>query len=348
MTSNNAGVFDTPATRLFIKVVIYYAILLAIGALIWRTIGTNSYIGPDVSELFGSAGGAGRISKKAAQVAAEAAAGGHRTAAPTVILAMLGALLLAIPVAWVYLATRAKRGYQQSVVQLLIILPIVVAGIVVLVRDSLALAFSLAGIVAAVRFRNTLDDSKDAVYVFLATGVGLASAIDLPVAAAISIFFNATVLVLWYTDFGSAPLELEGRIAQRRLKRARELAQTGTFVAQIDSEVLKNMTTEQLEGIAQRAWKRARGEEAGSKAAASGGEVRLRVRTRDPGLTKTVLEPRLDDNVKDWRLDVTKEEGEGITILDYVVQLKKKGDPQDLISVARAVSGAELVDAELR
>ncbi|HEY4955565.1 MAG TPA: DUF4956 domain-containing protein [Gemmatimonadaceae bacterium] len=348
MTSKDAGVLDSPATRLVVKVVVYYAVLLVVGALIWRALGPNSYIGPDVSELFGSAGGVGKISKKAAQVAAEAAASGHRTAAPTVILAMLGALLLSIPVAWVYLATRAKRGYQQSVVQLLIILPIVVAGIVVLVRDSLALAFSLAGIVAAVRFRNTLDDSKDAVYVFLATGVGLASAIDLPVATAISIFFNTTVLVLWYTDFGSAPLELEGRIAQRRLKRARELAQTGTFVAQIDSEVLKNMTTEQLEGIAQRAWKRARGEEAGSKAATSGGEVRLRVRTRDPGLTKTVLEPRLDDNVKDWRLDVTKEEGEGITILDYVVQLKKKGDPQDLISVARAVSGAELVDAELR
>lgn len=348
MASNNAGVFNSPATRLVIKVVVYYAILLAIGALIWRSLGPNSYVGPDVSELFGSAGEAGKISKKAAQAAAEAAAAGHRTAAPTVILAMLGALLLAIPVAWIYLATRAKRGYQQSVVQLLIILPIVVAGIVVLVRDSLALAFSLAGIVAAVRFRNTLDDSKDAVYVFLATGVGLASAIDLPVAAAISIFFNATVLVLWYTDFGNAPLELEGRIAQRRLKRARELAQTGTFVAQIDSEVLGNMTTEQLEGLAQRAWRRARGEEPGSKSAATGAEVRLRVRTRDAGLTKTVLEPRLDDNVKDWRLDTTKEEGEGITILDYVVQLKKKGDPQDLISVARAVSGAELVDAELR
>ncbi len=349
MTSKNAGVLDTPATRLVIKVVIYYAILLAIGALIWHELGLTAFAGTTQSELFGSAGEAGQqVSKKAAMTAAAVTTPSHRTAATTAILAMLGALLLAVPVAWVYLATRAKRGYQQSVVQLLIILPIVVAGVVVLVRSSLALAFSLAGIVAAVRFRNTLDDSKDAVYVFLATGVGLASAIDLPVAAAISIFFNATVLVLWYTDFGSAPLELEGRIAQRRLKRARELAQTGTFVAQIDSEVLRDMTTEQLEGLAQRAWRRARGEEAGSKSATSGAEVRLRVRTRDPGLTKTVLEPRLDDNVKDWRLDATKEEADGVTALDYVVQLKKKGDPQDLISVARAVSGPELVDSELR
>ena len=101
----------------------------------------------------------------------------------TVAVAMLAAVLLSLPVAWVYLLTRAKRGYQQSVVQLLIVLPTVVAGIVLLVKYSLALAFSLAGIVAAVRFRNTLDDSKDAVYVFLATAIGLAAAVNLPVAA---------------------------------------------------------------------------------------------------------------------------------------------------------------------
>ena len=94
------------------------------------------------------------------------------TLAITVALAMIAAVLLSLPVAWVYTLTRAKRGYQQSVVQLLIMLPVVVAGIVVLVKYSVALAFSLGGIVAAVRFRNTLDDSKDAVYVFLVTGVG--------------------------------------------------------------------------------------------------------------------------------------------------------------------------------
>jgi hypothetical protein len=66
------------------------------------------------------------------------------------------------------------------------------------------------GIVAAVRFRNTLDDSKDAVYVFLATAIGLASAVNLPVAAVISIGFNALALVMYYTDFGSAPVELDG------------------------------------------------------------------------------------------------------------------------------------------
>ena len=150
---------------------------------------------------------------------------------------MTAAILLSLPVAWIYQLTRAKKGYQQSVVQLMIILPLVVSGVVILVKNSVALAFSLGGIVAAVRFRNSLDDSKDAVYVFLATGVGLAAAVDIPVATVISLLFNITVMWLWYTDFGNSPIELEGSIAAKRLRRAKAMARTGTFVAQIDNEV---------------------------------------------------------------------------------------------------------------
>src|SRR5688572_2146051 len=82
--------------------------------------------------------------------------------------AMTVAALVALPVGWLYILTRQKKGFRQSLVQSMIILPMVVAGVVVLVKNSLALAFALAGIVAAVRFRNTLEDSKDAVYIFLA------------------------------------------------------------------------------------------------------------------------------------------------------------------------------------
>lgn len=70
-----------------------------------------------------------------------------------------------------------------------------------IVKYSIALAFSLGGIAAAVRFRNTLDDSKDAVYVFLATGVGIAAAVDLPVALLILLLFNALIVARWMTDF---------------------------------------------------------------------------------------------------------------------------------------------------
>jgi hypothetical protein len=248
-------------------------------------------------------------------------------------------------VAWVYQLTRAKRGYQQSVVQLLIILPAVVAGIVLLVKYSVTLAFSLAGIVAAVRFRNTLDDSKDAVYVFLATALGLASAVNLPVAAVVSIGFNTIALVLWYTDFGSAPVELDGRIAEQRLKRARQLARTGTFVARIDDEVFRNMTREQLEGVAQRAWKRAQAQEADAGEEAPQ-EVRVRIRTNDLAAMRRAVDPRLTENVKNWRIGAIGD-NEGVQTAEYHVQLKKKANPDDLLALLRASGSDQVLTVEL-
>ncbi len=114
---------------------------------------------------------------------------------------MLGALLLSIPVAWIYMLTKEDVKYDESVVHTVVILPVVVAGIVLIVRDSIPLAFSLAGVVAAVRFRNTLKDTKDAVYIFLAVGIGLAAGVQaIVVAFILSVIFNIVILTLWRLD----------------------------------------------------------------------------------------------------------------------------------------------------
>ncbi|HYW31844.1 MAG TPA: DUF4956 domain-containing protein, partial [Gemmatimonas sp.] len=318
-----------PATRVILRCAVYYTALLGIGALVWRWLPHGGAFAPaSLDAIFGKGG-------LDAAVALEGTGSGQLddvSMAITVAVAMLAAVLLSIPVAWVYLLTRAKRGYQQSVVQLLIMLPTVVAGVVVLVKNSIALAFSLAGIVAAVRFRNSLDDSKDAVYVFLATAIGLAAAVNLPVAVVLSIGFNMTVLFLWYTDFGSAPVELDGRIAEKRLKRAQSLARTGTFVAHMDEEVLRNMTRDQLQGVAERAWKRASAVTGEDALPALVPDARLLLHTRNPMLTRRVIEPRLQEFTRQWRFksltsSADLEGGEDFEVLEYSVQLKKKFSP---------------------
>jgi polyphosphate kinase len=119
------------------------------------------------------------------------------------LLVMLGALALSVPIAWVYMLTKQEMAYDEAVVHTVIILPIAVAGIAMIVRESVALAFSLAGVVAAVRFRNTLKDTKDAVYIFLAVGVGLAAGVGaVAVAFVMSVVFNLTVLALWRLNIG--------------------------------------------------------------------------------------------------------------------------------------------------
>jgi len=323
-----------PATRVVMRCVVYYVLLIGGATLAWpylpRTGGLPSL---SLEAMFGLPS----VGTPHAPVALDglALAGG-------VAIAMLASVLLALPVAWVYLVTRAKRGYQQSVVQLLVILPAVVAGIVLLVKYSLALAFSLAGIVAAVRFRNTLDDSKDAVYVFLATAIGLSSAVNLPVAAVLSIGFNLIVLVLWYSDFGSAPVELDGRIADRRLRRARQLARTGTFVARIDNELFQDMTREQLQGVAERAWRRAQSTD--DETAVD--EKRLRVRTRDVDAMRRAVEPRLSEHTKLWRPGPVTGHDD-VDVVEYVVQLRKKSSPDDLVALVRAAGSVAVLEAEL-
>jgi hypothetical protein len=82
-------------------------------------------------------------------------------------------------------------------------LPMIVTGIVVIVQNSLALAFSLAGIAGAVRFRNSLKSSGDALFILLSVGIGLSGGIGaLELATVMSIAFNYCLLAFWLSEYG--------------------------------------------------------------------------------------------------------------------------------------------------
>ena len=138
------------------------------------------------------------------------------------LLQMIAAFLLVLPLAFVYVRTRTRIKFDHSLVQTVIVLPIVVSAILVVVRDSLALAFSLAGIVAAVRFRNTLKESGDAVYIFGSIGIGFAAGIHaIAVAAVLSVVFVIVELGLWKFDFSA---EFERTFARLCLPSGADMA----------------------------------------------------------------------------------------------------------------------------
>ncbi len=119
------------------------------------------------------------------------------------VVAIIGAVLASLPVSWVYMTVRSGSEYDQSLVNTIIILPMVVTGIVIIVQNSLALAFALAGIAGAVRFRNSLKSSGDALFILCAVAIGLSSGIGaVELAAVISIALNFTFSVLWLTEYG--------------------------------------------------------------------------------------------------------------------------------------------------
>jgi len=119
------------------------------------------------------------------------------------LLAATGAAILTVPISWVYFITSRLRRIDQSFLQTIMVLPIVVTGIAMIVVNSLALAFSLAGVVAAVRFRFSLNQPSDAMYIFVAIGIGLGSGIGaLAIAAVISFTFVLATLFIWKLEYG--------------------------------------------------------------------------------------------------------------------------------------------------
>jgi hypothetical protein len=119
-------------------------------------------------------------------------------------ITLLAALLTSLPVSWVYMSVRDHEAYDQSLVDTVVVLPIIVTSVVIIVQHSLALAFSLAGIAAAVRFRNSLKSTGDALFILLAVGIGLSAGIGaVELAALMSVAFNYCFLALWASGYGA-------------------------------------------------------------------------------------------------------------------------------------------------
>lgn len=119
------------------------------------------------------------------------------------ITAIVGAVLLMLPVSWTYISIREQKYMDQSLLQSMLILPVAVTGIVLIVHNSLALAFSLAGVVAGVRYRNTLKSTADSLFIFMAVGVGLSAGIGmLIIGAVMTMIFCYTFLLLWKLNYG--------------------------------------------------------------------------------------------------------------------------------------------------
>mgnify|MGYP000712382563 CR=1 FL=1 len=90
-------------------------------------------------------------------------------------------LLIMVPIVWVYRASQVEVNSNKkdgTVLETLVVLPVIITGIVLIIQNSIALAFGLAGIVAGVQYRNRLALSVDAAYLFAAIAIGLASGIE--------------------------------------------------------------------------------------------------------------------------------------------------------------------------
>lgn len=317
----------TPLVRL----AVYYAVLVSVAAWLISVsdVVRAALVSPAIPMLDEGAALVTGQSPPASWSDPPAMLGGTLARMRVTLLVILGALALAIPVAWVYMATKRLR-YDPGLVRSVVLLPIAVAGILLVVKNSLALAFSLAGIVAAVRFRNTLKDPQDAVYIFLTIAIGISAGVQaLDVGLVVSVTFNLAVLALWHFRVGSI---FAGRYERTGVL---SIGDTSLLVARTpeDRGVIRRRaldeaeTMDELDGV-------------------------LLIHTDDPELTRHTVQDALAEATRDWHFLSVSERAGKLHTVEYLVYLAKKAIPADLLGAldqwSAQVKAAEYVPVRTR
>lgn len=303
----------TLRNNVFVRLIVYYAVWIVALVILLRAfpiiaeyvdaerarhIGTDTLLGgADEPGLPGFAVGPGALLQMSLVV--------------PIALSMAIAFGLSLPIAWLYTWTRQGKKYNYLFAQTLVVLPIAIALVVFLVKGSLALSFSLAGIVAAVRFRTTLSEPIDATYLFVVIGVGLASGVQLlPVAALGSWVFVAAVLLMWRTELGVDPSLLVGW---------------------------------QLQPAGAAPGAHATGGKEGA-VKADPREFFLSVLATDPGAARQLIERALDTYTKRWHRHEPLADS---AVLLYEVRLAKSVSPDELVSGVETGGGAHITNVEI-
>jgi hypothetical protein len=110
----------------------------------------------------------------------------------------LGLMLL---IGWTYQATHSGALYTQQFVHTLVIVGMVVSIVLRIVGTNLAAGLAIFGAFSIVRFRNSVPETRDVGFIFLAMVVGLAAgAGQLELSVLTAVVVCATVWVLWRLD----------------------------------------------------------------------------------------------------------------------------------------------------
>lgn len=202
-----------------------------------------------------------------------------------VVVALVLAFGVTLPITWVYAWTHPPKKYSQAFVQTLLVIPVAISLVVFLVKGSLALAFSLAGIVAAVTFRLSLKSTIEGVYMFMVIGIGLAAGTQLTTVAYLaSLAFVTITLGVWKINYGAQPPVLSGW----RIVSPDHSAQTS-----------------------------------GTKATGNSYDARIEVHTTKVETAQKATAQILKSGTKQWQVADVIEKEDGTAIVVYDVSLKQ-------------------------
>jgi len=106
----------------------------------------------------------------------------------TLLVRLVAALLLGMVVVGIHRATRGRTSdHTATFPATLVMLCVLIAMVTQVIGDNFARAFSLAGVLAIVRFRTVLRDTKDTAFVIFSVVVGMSIGAGQPIIALIGL-----------------------------------------------------------------------------------------------------------------------------------------------------------------
>jgi hypothetical protein len=264
--------------------------------------------------------------------------------------ALIGALIFAAPIVRIYTVIMRQEGYDRSFVRMLASLPVVVAGVVQVVRGDLALAFALAGIVAAVRFRTTVKDLQNAVFAFAAIAIGLASGTgSFTMAALLSAIFSLLAYGLWKLNVGDVGPSLQLSHGGILLSDALVPGETQKAVIVGDESAVgpvEHGDVPELEVAIDRLADYVRADALRQKGKYN---TLMLVYTSKPDEAAVIVEEALEEHTDRWvKVDEIELEQEECCVLEYLLRLKKKVDVGTMIHTLGAGEGRILRAIEMK
>jgi len=125
---------------------------------------------------------------------------------PTIIASIYTIVLsfvLSVMIAYTYEKTFRGLSYSRNYVQALVLSPIVAATVMQAIGDSLATGLGMMGALAIIRFRTSLKDPRDIIFIFAALASGIACGVNgYSIAIVGTIGFCIVAFFLYLTPFG--------------------------------------------------------------------------------------------------------------------------------------------------
>ncbi len=121
----------------------------------------------------------------------------------TIIYTVIVAFVLSTMIAFTYEKTFRGLSYSRNYLQALVLSAIVASTVMQAIGDSLASGLGMLGALAIIRFRTSLREPRDIIFIFASLAAGIACGVNgYDIAVVGTLGFCAVAFVLHYSPFG--------------------------------------------------------------------------------------------------------------------------------------------------